>query len=165
MNAPDSSPKGIESADYWFDAYSSLSPQGPGHPSQWLGTPLTFAALVGLLWSAPPLPALGSSAAVLNWATFFLMATVVYYFILSIRLAFGSLPFVVGLVALGAWLDRLAVPLTLVCTSMLVVAQAWQILAAGRRSGRFEPVRHLQHLIIAPLWLLAAAYRRLGIPY
>lgn len=155
----------MDDAEYWLAAYGRLSPQGPGHVSQWLGTPLTFAALVGLLWSMPPLPALGKATAVLNWATFFLMATVVYYFILSIPLAFGSLPFVIALAALGVWLERLAVPLTFTCGATLLVAQAWQIATAGRLNGRFEPLRHLQHLIIAPLWLLAAVYRRLGIPY
>jgi len=155
----------MEDAEYWLSAYGSLSPQGPWHPSQWLGTPVTFAALIGLLWSMPPLPALGNAGTVLNWATFFLMATVVYYFILSIRLAFGSLPFVVALAALGVWLERTALPLVPLCTAAVVVAQAWQIVTAGMLSGRFEPLRHLQHLIIAPLWLLAALYRRLGIPY
>jgi hypothetical protein len=165
LNAPRTRPNAIEDAEYWLSTYDNLSPQGPGHASQWLGTPLTFAALIGLLWSMPRLPALGEATDVLNWATFFLMATVVYYFILSIRLAFGSLPFVVALAALGAWLERLAMPLTFVCAGVLLASQTWQIVTASRLNGRFEPLRHLQHLIIAPLWLLAAVYRRLGIRY
>lgn len=155
----------MANADHWLDAYGSHGMRDVRQPSQWLGVPLTVASLVGILWSLPIPQALSGSATVLNWATFFLMATVVYYFILSISLAFGSLPFVIGVAALCAWLDSLSVPLGPLSTATFLVAFSWQLAAAWRTSHRFEPIGHLQQLMIGPLWLLAACYRRLGIRY
>lgn len=164
LNTHDPSQHGIEHPGYWLDVYTRLSAHGPGHPSQWLGIPLTIAGLTGLLWSMPAPDALGASS-VLNWATFFLMTTVVYYFIVSISLAFGTLPFIVAVAALSAWLESLAVPLGRLSAVVFLAATAWQLAERWRLTGRLEPFRHLQHLMIGPLWLLAASYRRLGIPY
>ena len=165
MSTRDRSQQGIETPGYWLDVYGRLSAHGPGHPSQWLGIPLTVTGLTGLLWSMPVPDAFDGTGIVLNWATFFLMTTVVYYFIVSISLAFGTLPFVVAVAALSAWLESLVVPLGPLSAVTFAAALGWQLAEAWRLQGRLEPIRHVQHLMIGPLWLLAACYRRLGIPY
>jgi hypothetical protein len=149
----------------WLDAYERMRAHGPGHPSEWLGTPLAVAGLVGWLWSLPSPEAFRETGAALNWGTVFLMATVVYYFILSISLAFGSLPFVAALAALGAWLDRSTVPLAELACAAFVLALVWQVIESRRANVSVGVFRHAQYLMIGPLWLLAAVYRRVRIPY
>jgi hypothetical protein len=155
----------MTSPDHWLERFGRLGAQGAWHPSQWLGIPLTVAGLVGMLWSLPMPAALGESSALLNWATFFLMATVVYYFILSTSLAFGSMPFVIGIAVLCAWLDGRPIPLAFLSASTFLLALGWRIVVAWQTTGRLQPLRHLQHVMIGPLWLLAACYRRFAIPY
>ncbi len=146
----------------WLDAYAQLREPGPGHPSEWLGTPLAVAGLVMWLWSLPTPAEFGPAV---NWATMFLVATTVYYFIVSLTLAFGALPFIAATAVIAAWLDRSALPLGQVGITVFVVAIAWQMLASRRSHGGGAVFLRLQYLMIGPLWLLAAAFRRAGIPY
>jgi hypothetical protein len=101
----------------------------------------------------------------LNWGTLFLMATVVYYFIMSISLAFGALPFVAAVAAISAWLDRSGLPLGEVACSTFALAIVWQLAESWRTGAGAGAFRHVQHLMIGPLWLLASVYRRAGVPY
>ena len=149
----------------WLAAYDALKPQGPGQPSEWLGIPVAVTALIGLLWSIPVPAAFSDSGGTINWGTLFLMATVVYYFILSISLAFGLLPFLVGVALVNAWLEVRGVPLAFVGSAVFIVTLVWQLSVAARETQAMHLFRHLQYLMIGPLWLLAAVYRRLGIPY
>lgn len=152
-------------ADQWLAEYSKTRPGYRLTPLKWLSVPLLVAGVVALLWTLPTPAAFEGSAGILNWGTLFVMAAIVYHFIVSIRLAVGALPFVFGLVAGVTWLDRLATPMWVVggaLTGLGLLGQALEHL----RHGRPPPlVRELQLLMIAPLWLVAVIYRRLGIPY
>jgi hypothetical protein len=155
----------ITDTDTWLGAYGQLRAPGPGHPSEWLGTPIAIAGLVAWLWALPTPAAFSDTSPVLNWGTVFLMATIVYYFILSIGLAFGAIPLIVAVAALCAWLERSGLPLGQIGCTAFVCALAWQLVASRAGDENAEIVRRLQHLMIGPLWLLAALYRRLGISY
>jgi hypothetical protein len=120
---------------------------------------------VAWLWAVPVPAAFSAADPALNWGTVFLMATVVYYFILSISLAFGTLPFVAAVAVVSAWLDREGLPVGQIGCTAFVCALGWQLLAS-RSVPRLTAIGpRLQHLMIGPLWLLAAVYRRAGIPY
>ena len=93
------------------------------------------------------------------------MAAVVYYFIISLSLAFGILPFVAIVVTSILWLETLSIPLWLSSCAIFLIAWVGQFighLVEGRKPSFF---RDLQFLMIGPLWLLAKIYRRMGIPY
>lgn len=155
----------LTNPDSWLETYGGMRSTGPSHPSEWLGTPLALAGLVAWLWSLPTPIEFSTPGSVLNWGTLFLMATVVYYFILSISLAFGTLPFVAAIAVGTAWLDRRGLPLGQIGCTAFVCALAWQLVASRHGAGSTAVVTRLQHLTIGPLWLLAAVYRRAGIPY
>lgn len=151
--------------DEWLDRYAEIRANRPSRAADWVTIPLLVMSLVGMLWSLPVPTAFSGSSPVLNWGTLFLMAAVVYYFILSISLAVGILPFVLAVFAAAAWLDGLQTPLWLVSGALFAVAAAWQLLEFQRVGNPRHIVRYFQFLMIAPLWLLASIYRRLGISY
>ena len=127
--------------------------------------PLIVLSLIGLLWAIPvPLEFTRISPA-LNWGTTFLLAAMVYYLILSIPLALGMAPLVLLIVLAVHWLEDLSWPLWL--TSGVIFLLAWAGQFYGHRLEGRQPAffRDLQFLMIGPLWVLAALYRRLGIPY
>jgi len=130
----------------------------------WICVPVTVIGLTGLIWSLP-VPAAFDDSVVLNWGTLFLMAAVVYYFIVSINLAFGVLPFIVFDVLAVTWLDGLEVPLWSISGVALTLAVSAQLVSEHLRGRPVQVFRDLQYLMLGPLWLLAAVYRRLGIPY
>jgi hypothetical protein len=153
-------------AKQWLDAYAETTAAGTrSRALDWVTIPLLVLGLIGLLWSLPVPAAFQASAPTLNWGTLFLMAALVYYFILSITLAFGALPFVVAVVAVLAWLDTKPIDLPALAATTFAAAFAAQ-LVRRRLSGRaVNPLRDLQFLMLGPLWLVALLFRRLEIPY
>jgi hypothetical protein len=152
-------------ADEWADRYGELKSSGPRAASAWLGIPLVVTSLVGMLWSAP-LPAnLADHSPALNFATFFLMATFVYYCVLSLPLAFGGLLFLIVAALPSAWLASAGLPLWPIASALFAPAFCWQLLESRRATGRLLIVRNFQYLMLGPVWLLRAAFRRAGIAY
>ena len=101
---------------------------------------------------------------VINWGTLFLMAATVYYFIISVPLAIGMLPFVVGVAYVHVWLE--ASPYSPVMASAgFLTAGVLGLLLGQRRNRPFvRLVQDLQMMMIGPAWLLSVLYRRMGIP-
>lgn len=154
----------VSPAEKWLRTYAEATNAAASKALDWASIPLLVVSLIGMLWSIPVPEVFRESSPTLNWGTLFLMATLVYYFILSITLAFGALPFVVLVIALLAWIDALGIGLRPLSAGVFALAFAAQLL--GRRSmGRpMNPLRNLQYLMLGPLWLLATVYRRLNIP-
>ena len=155
----------VSPAEQWLNEYGKSHANASNKALHWISVPLIVISVIGLLWSLPVPDSFSRSSLALNWGTLFLMAAVVYYFILSISLAFGILPFIVFVVVTVSWLDRLATPLWAI--SGATFALAWIGQFVGHRIEGRPPsfFKDLQYLMIGPLWLLAAVYRRFRIPY
>ena len=155
----------MRTADEWLDEYSE-SHQNPANKLlHWICVPVIVVSLIGLLWSLPVPQAFIDISPALNWGTAFLLASVVYYFIMSMSLGLGMLPVIVLVVLAVAWLDRFATPLWLISAILFVIAWIGQFighLIEGKKPSFFED---LQFLLIGPLWLMGALYRRLGLSY
>ena len=93
------------------------------------------------------------------------MAAVIYYFIISLPLGIGMVPFVWGMVALQAWFTSLAIPLEHAPSIMIGVGVTGLSLGHYEAGGLRAVLRDVQLIMIAPLWLLSNIYRRLGIPF
>ena len=126
--------------------------------------PLFFVSLLGILWCIPVPGTLEAQLAALNWATLFAMATVVYYFVMSITLALGSLPFIAASLGGMAWLEQTGAPLLTIASVVFLVASLGQFIGYRLQSGG-SLLHDLLYCVIGPIWVLAALYRRLGIPY
>ena len=70
----------------------------------WAAVPMIVLGTVGVLWYLPVPFEFYEISPLLNWGTAFLMATAIYYFIISLSLAIGMLPFLLGLAAVHSWL-------------------------------------------------------------
>jgi hypothetical protein len=120
---------------------------------------------VGLLWSLPVPVQFEEISPALNWGSTFLMAAMVYYFIISMPLAIGMLPFMFGIAAVQIWLQESSWPQDR--AGALLFATSLVGIYLGRLdSGGLKAVfRDIQAMMIAPVWLLSVLYRRLGIPF
>ena len=155
----------MQPADEWLSQYGRHHNHDANRLIHALTIPFVVMSLVGLLWSLPVPETFYQATPVLNWGTIFLMAAIVYYFIMSISLAFGIVPFVILVVFGVDWLEQLAVPLWL--TSIAIFSVAWLGQRIGHRiEGKQPPFfEDIQTLMIGPVWLLANVYKRVGIPY
>jgi hypothetical protein len=149
----------------WLGEHADIGAIAGNRVLDWICMPLLATSLVGLLWSLPVPAVFSESSPVLNWGTLFLMAAVVYYFILSISLGFGILPFIVVVAAAIGRLDALGAPLGPICGATFLAAWGTQLLGRWVSGKALRPLNQLQHVMIGPAWLLASVYRRLGIPY
>ena len=155
----------MKTTDEWLAEYGRNHRDDANKLIHWICVPVIVISVVGLLWSVPVPETFRAASPALNWGTVFLMAAVVYYFILSISLAFGALPFVLMVVAAVAWLDRLDLPLWLISLALFGVGWAGQLFGHWLEGSRPAFFRDLMFLMIGPLWLIAGIYRRFRIPY
>lgn len=130
----------------------------------WLSVPILVLGTVGILWSLPVPEEFVRISPVLNWGSVFLMAAVVYYFIISISLAIGMLPFVAGITAVQLWLVNSPWSLVGISGGLVTASIAGLYLGHYKKGGIKAVFRDLQLMMIGPAWLLANLYKRLGIP-
>ena len=93
----------MSETDRWLIEYGDSRRDIDFPAIYWLAVVLLVPATVGLFSLLPIPEEFTRISPVLNWATAFLMVAVVYYFIISVSLAIGMLPFVFGLTALQIW--------------------------------------------------------------
>ena len=148
--------------DEWTEKYAELRAGGPGSACAWLGIPLLVSALIGVLWSLPVASSLSDASPAINYATLFLMATFVYYCILSIVLALGGLLFLLAASVPSIWLTATDTSLAPIAGPVFAAALLWQVLDTKKATGRLLVIRNLHYLMLGPIWLLRAAYRKLG---
>lgn len=151
--------------DEWADKYGELKTGGPGRVNAWLGIPLIVGSLLGILWSAPVPSVLRDASPAINFATLFLMATFVYYCILSISLGFGGFLFLLIATAPSILLTNAGLPLSQIASSVFFVSLVWQLVETKRATGSMLVIRNLQYLMLGPVWMLRAAFRKFGLPY
>jgi uncharacterized membrane protein YGL010W len=156
---------GLQNIESWLAEYGESHQHPTNKLIHWICVPAIVFSVIGLLWSLPVPAAFAQISPALNWAVLFAMAAIVYYFILSISLGIGATLVLAALLLLADRLDGAALPLWATSLAIFVIAWIGQFIGhriEGRKPSFFKD---LQFLMIGPLWLLAAAYRRAGIPY
>jgi uncharacterized membrane protein YGL010W len=151
-------------AQHWLAVYDRDHSHSANRLIHWVCGPAFLAGLLGILWNLPMPSAPATSLAAINWATLFAMASIVYYFIMSIALAVGALLFLAGVLAAIAWLEHIGAPLLMISSLIMFVAAIGQFIGHRLEAGG-SLSKDILYCVIAPVWALAALYRRLGIPY
>lgn len=154
-----------KSVQQWFDEYGESHQNPLNKTIHWICVPTITACVIALLWEAPT-PAFMQWLPMLNWATLLVVSSLIFYLRLSPPLAIGMVAF--SAAAIGAILSYQRWGPTAVWQAALtifVVAWVGQFIGhtiEGKKPSFFQDV---QFLLIGPIWLLAAVYRRLGIRY
>ena len=155
----------MRSADAWLREYGESHQNPTNEVLHFLCVPAIVLSVLGLLWSLPVPASFAALSPWLNWATLAALAALGYYLSLSVPLALGSAVALAALLTLTAWLARLPWPLW--ATSLVIFIVAWigQFIGHAIEGRRPSFFKDLQFLLIGPLWLLAAAFRRLHLAY
>lgn len=155
----------MRTADFWLDRYSRHHRHRLNRVLHGVAVPLGVVGLTGLLWALPVPAAFTDISPALNWGTAFLLSAVVYYFILSIPLAVGLLPFVLAATGILGQLEGLSPALWQTSLTLFLAALVLQAVGHLLEGGRLRVLEDLHYLMIGPVWMMAGAFRRLGIPY
>ncbi len=156
----------MRSIDAWLDEYGASHRNPVNKRLHWVCVPIIVWCVIGLLWAVPAPFAKDTVVPAANWASIVVLATLIYYALLSAPLALGALPVFVAML----WsIDRLSLagPRLLLGTSAVLFVIAWtgQFIGHAIEGKRPSFFRDIQFLLIGPLWLLADVYRRLGLRY
>lgn len=157
--------KGIPETETWLAEYGQRTRPVRFKVLYWLAVVAVIPATVGMLWSLPVPEEFGRISPVLNWGSAFLMAAVVYYFIISMPLAIGMLPLILGIAFLQIRLSQSGLALIGVSLALYLASLAGLYLGHFGVGGWRAVFRDIQLMMIAPLWLLSRLYLRLGIPF
>ncbi|MFK7885226.1 MAG: DUF962 domain-containing protein [Gammaproteobacteria bacterium] len=149
----------------WLDEYGESHVNQINKMLHWVCVPLIVLSLVGALWSLPVPQAFRDISPLMNWGMLFVLASIVYYFIMSVPLALGMLLLMAPAMALLHWASDLTTPLWMLSLGVFVVAWIGQFIGHMVEGQRPSFFKDLQFLMIGPIWLLGFVYRRLGIPY
>jgi uncharacterized membrane protein YGL010W len=154
----------MRTAAQWLDDYSDSHHNGANKALHWICVPVIAWCVVGLLWLLPFPAGLRAMHPAANWASVAVLAALLYYAVLSPRLALGAalllLTFLWSVPVVAGWS---AAPLWSICLFLFVVAWIGQFIGHAIEGKRPSFFKDIQFLMIGPLWLLADLYRRLGI--
>jgi uncharacterized membrane protein YGL010W len=160
----------MRTAAQWLDDYGDSHRNHANKALHWICVPVIAWCVLGLLWSLPfpsgVRAAFPAAQPFANWAGIAVLAGLVYYAFLSLRLALGALVLLAAMLWSIDLVERSSpLPLWSVCLALFVLAWIGQFIGhaiEGRRPSFFKDV---QFLMIGPLWLLADVYGRLGIRF
>ena len=155
----------MRSLDQWLSEYAESHRNPTNKRLHYWCVPAIQLAVLGLLWALPVPAALGPRSLLVSWASLAMLAALIYYALLSVRLAVGMLLCTLAMFAVLGVLAQLGIPLWLSCAAIFVIAWIGQFIGHALEGQRPSFFKDLQFLLIGPLWLLAAAYRRLSVPY
>jgi len=131
-----------------------------------LCVPLIVWAVVALVWSIPFPFATGDWPVPLNWAMLALAPVMIWYVVLSPRLAVGLALYLVFMIQLTVLLEQSAPrPLWQIAAALFVLGWVGQFVGhvvEGKRPSFFTDLRFL---LIGPAWLMAGLYRAVGLKY
>ena len=155
----------MSDAQSWLERYESNHQELTYPWIFWAAVPMVVVGTVGVLWTLPVPVQFREISPFLNWGSAFLMVSAVYYFIISLALAIGLLPFVFGVAVMQSWLQQSDfTPLRVSC-GLLAAGIIGLWLGHRNEKGFGAMLEDLQTIMIGPAWFLSVIYRRLGIPF
>lgn len=155
----------MSESDNWLVRYEKGHTDLTNPVVYWAAVPMVVVGTTGLLWSLPAPIEFYEISPLLNWGSAFLIATTVYYFIISLSIGIGMLPFMLGLASLHLWLASSGYPAFGVSVALLVAGTVGLWLGRRHTGGLARVLQDLQMMMIGPAWLLSVMYRRFGIPH
>ncbi len=152
----------------YVNQYLEEYSQSHQHPSNklihWICVPVIVFSLLGMLWVAP-FPRIQHSYLILNWCSLLIIFSSVYYFCLSWHLAIGMLVYNALMYSLLLWLNKTQDNVFILFVCLFVAAWIGQFIGHEIEKKRPSFFKDIQFLLIGPLWLMSAIYRKLNIRY
>jgi uncharacterized membrane protein YGL010W len=154
----------MRTAAQWLYEYGDSHRNHTNKALHWICVPVIAWCVLGLLWSLPFPQAVRAEHPAVNWGSLAVLAALLYYALLSIRLAFGAFLLLLAMLWSIDRLDHLqGIPLRSICIVLFVLAWIGQFIGHAIEGKRPSFFKDVQFLMIGPLWLLADVYRRLGV--
>ena len=150
----------MNSIDNWLEAYGESHQNPINKKIHWICVPLIMLSLLGLLWNIQ-IP-LFNGLEWVNFSTLLIIFASIYYFKLSIPMGIGMLLSSFIMIYIIIYINAFGIMPYVIIFIIAWIGQFIGHKIEGKKPSFFED---LQFLLIGPLWLLAQAYKALGIQY
>lgn len=149
----------------WLQEYG-VSHQNPTNKLiHWFCVPLIVLSVIGLLWSIPVPEAMSNISPWLNFGTLMILLSLIYYSVLSVKLAIGMLVYSAIMIAVLNWLDGFDLALWKISLGIFVAAWIVQFIGHEIEGKKPSFFKDIQFLMIGPIWLLSFLYKKAGIKF
>ena len=156
----------MRSIESLLDEYGESHQNPVNKLIHWIAVPTIVWTIIALLWSIPFPFETGLDAVPVNWATIGLLLAQIYWFRLSISLGLGLLLFNTLMIQITVLISQFSSwPLWKLALVVFVGAWVLQFIGHAIEGRRPSFFKDLQFLLIGPAWLMAFAYRALGLRY
>jgi uncharacterized membrane protein YGL010W len=150
----------VRTLSQWLDEYNASHQNPRNKRIHYWCVPAIAVCTVALLWlvKIPATP--------VNLGQIILIAAMFFYGYLSGRLALGMLPFVILLAAgIMAYQSYVAFPMWIPAAAIWIIAWIFQFIGHKEEAQKPSFFTDILFLLIGPLWILGAAYDKLGIHF
>ncbi|QNF35675.1 DUF962 domain-containing protein [Adhaeribacter swui] len=158
--------------DAYFATYAESHRNKINKLIHWVCVPLIVFSILGLVWAIPfpQISGLGSAQRYLNWATFLIIFSVIYYLRLSVPLAFTMLVVICVFSAVIITLEKMHriagwPPLWEICLYIFVIAWIGQFIGHKIEGKKPSFLDDVKFLLIGPIWLLHFIFKKLHLNY
>ena len=149
----------------WLDEYGDSHQNYYNEVIHWICVPLIIFSVLCLLWIIPTPKLFEHFYVTINWCILFIAISLIYYLLLSVKLAIAISAFAFFLTYLIYLIEQSDLSLYLVSIGMFVVGWIGQFIGHLIEGKRPSFAQDLQFLMIGPIWLIASLYRRLNISF
>ena len=155
-----------KSADQWFAEYGESHQDHTNETIHWICVPIIFFSVLGLLWSIPVPAAIAGPLPWFKWVQPVMGVAMLFYFRLSVPLAFGLLAFVAACYILVE-VHSVFCPFPVWKSCLLLFVLAWIGQFIGHKIEGEKPsfFKDVVFLLIGPAWLMHFVYKRLKLEY
>jgi len=131
----------------------------------WVCVPFIVYSLLGLIWLIPFPKIFNTLPVLINWAVLLVALSMIYYVLVSKKLAMGILLIFLIMLFSIYGLTQTGISLLKLSTVVFVLAWIGQFIGHSIEGKRPSFIKDIQFLLIGPLWLLSFMYKKLGISY
>ena len=119
----------------------------------WVAVPVILFCVVGLLWIIPT-PTTWQAYWGLNFGSIAMLASLLYYFRLSLQYALGMLVVFALIIGVLRLMESAQLPMVSILTMAFIVAWVFQFIGPQIEGHRPSFCQDVPFLLIGPLWLL-----------
>ncbi len=142
----------MKTLDEWLDAYGESHQNKTNRMIHVICVPLIMFSVFGLLWVIPK-PSVFVNFHLINWATLFYMACLIFYTSLDKKLSI-LMAIIAGVMLSGIFYLSKTGSLIEVSASIFIVSWIGQFIGHKIEGAKPSFFEDLQFLLIGPLWVL-----------
>ena len=160
----------MKSAQQWFDEYSESHKNPVNKTIHWICVPLILFSIIGFFVAIPSqsLQGLieGELAPYLNYGSLFILIVMLFYILISPRIAIGMLLLSFLVLWGNVQLNQLNfMPLWLFSLVIFILAWIGQFIGHYIEGAKPSFFKDLQFLLVGPAWLMGFVYKKMGVKY